>query len=212
MLEIFILTNIKDYSKINNISDNFFDVLNNNDKEIFKKLKLEKFESKFFEWIKISSDIFLKELIILCNWEFWEDYFINYDPIEYNFHSLWTQIIWESKIWEKISKIMLNIAEVTGMLNSNKLLTYSKKDDIKKKIDSSFFTLSGIIFLLYSLKQKTENNLEDLKNVKWKSEYEWQAMLLSETSITKKIELQAAIDKLEWKIELFLSTIKSLIK
>jgi len=37
-------------------------------------------------------------------------------------------------------------------------------------------------------------------------------MLLSETSITKKIELEAAIDKLETKIELFIDTIKSLIK
>jgi hypothetical protein len=37
---------------------------------------------------------------------------------------------------------MLNIAEIIGMLNSDKLLTNSKKEDIKSKIDSSLFALS----------------------------------------------------------------------
>jgi hypothetical protein len=37
-------------------------------------------------------------------------------------------------------------------------------------------------------------------------------MLLQETSISKNFELKASIDKLETKVELFISTIKSLIK
>ena len=137
---------------------------------------------------------------------------MDYDYIENNFEFLAMKIIWENKISKKINEIMLNISKITWQLNSNKLLTNTKKEEIKSKIDNSFFTLSWIIFLLYSLKKETENNLEELKQVNGKPEYEWQAMLLSETSITKKIELEAAIDKLETKIELFIDTIKSLIK
>lgn len=208
MLEIFIPQKIKNYWSINNISDNFLKIIHKS----FNDLNIEKFESAFFEWIKIKSNIFNKNLIILCNWEFWENYFMDYDYIENNFETLGIQIIWENKISNKINEIMLNIYEITLQLNSNKLLTNTKKEEIKSKIDNSFFTLSWIIFLLYSLKKETENNLKELRQVKWKVEYEWQAMLLSETSITKNIELKAAIDKLEIKIELFIDTIKSLIK
>jgi hypothetical protein len=59
---------------------------------------------------------------------------------------------------------MLNIAEITGILNSDNLLTNSKKEEILEKIRNSFFALSGVIFLLYSLKEKTDNNLDELNN------------------------------------------------
>jgi hypothetical protein len=65
---------------------------------------------------------------------------------------------------------------------------------------------------LYSLKEKTDNNLDELNNYSWKIEYEWQAVLLKETSLTKSIELKANIGKLEGKIEMFISVINKLIK
>jgi hypothetical protein len=54
--------------------------------------------------------------------------------------------------------------------------------------------------------------LSDLKKYSWKIEYEAQAMLLKETSLTKSIELKANIDKLEWKIEMFTDIISKIIK
>jgi len=210
MLEIFIPTIIKNNNlEINKISDNFLSVLKNN----FSGFKITEFSSTFFEWIKIIWKKIDEDLIILCNWEFWENYFLDYDIIDNKeIKSLWIKIIWQNKIWEEIQKIMLNIAEITGILNSNILLTNSKKEEILKKIKHSFSALSWVIFLLYSLKEKADENLEELEKYSWKIEYEWQAVLLKETSLTKSIELKANIDKLEWKIEMFISVINKLIK
>jgi len=213
MLEIFIPIWIKKQKiQINKISNKFLKVLKNS----FSGLELKKFDSTFFEWIKINSKNLDKNLIILCNWEFWENYFLDYDifsPLlsKERLGEIWTRIIWENKIWEKIQEIIINITDITWILNSNKLLTNSKKKEIIKKITSSFFTLSWIIFLLYFLKEKTKQNLQDLSNYSWKVEYEAEASLLKEISITKSIELQASIDKLEGKIEMFIEVIRKFI-
>ena len=213
MLEIFIPTWIKKQKvQINDISDNFLNVLKNS----FIDLEIINFESTFFEWIKIISKNLDENLIILCNWEFWNNYFIDYDisfpllPKE-GLGEVWIKIIWQNKIWEEIQKIMLNIAEITGILSSNNLLTNSKKEEILIKIKNSFFALSWVVFLLYSLKQKAEQNLEELENYSWKIEFEAQASLLKETSLTKSIEIKANIDKLEEKIEMFIWVISKLI-
>jgi len=213
MLEIFIPTWIKKQKvQINDISDNFLNVLKNS----FIDLEIINFESTFFEWIKIISKNLDENLIILCNWEFWNNYFIDYDisfpllPKE-GLGEVWIKIIWQNKIWEEIQKIMLNIAEITGILSSDNLLTNSKKEEILIKIKNSFFALSWVVFLLYSLKQKAEQNLEELENYSWKIEFEAQASLLKETSLTKSIEIKANIDKLEEKIEMFIWVISKLI-
>jgi len=208
MLEIFIPTWIKNQKiSINNISDNFLNSVK------ILHWKIEEFESKFFSWIKIHSKDLDENLIILCNWEFWKNYFIDFDFTKnINTKIFWVKIIWENQIWEDIQNIMLNVAEITWMLSSNILLTNSKKEEILQKIKNSFFSLSWIIFLLYSLKQKTEKNLDELNNYSWKVEYEAQASLLKENSITKNIELKANIDKLEGKIKMFISVISNLIK
>jgi len=210
MLEIFIPTLIKNNNlEINKISNNFLSVLENN----FSDFKITEFSSTFFKWIKIIWKKIDEDLIILCNWEFWKHYFIDYDIIDNKeIKSLWIKIIWQNKIWEEIKKIMLNIAEITWILSSDNLLTNSKKEEIFQKIKNSFFALSWVIFLLYSLKEKTDKNLEELENYSWKIEYEWQAVLLKETSLTKSIELKANIDKLEEKIEMFIGVISKIIK
>ena len=110
----------------------------------------------------------------------------------------------------KITNIYLDFEKIIVELKSNKLLTNTKKEQIKKRIDNVFFTLSWILFLLYELKNKTESNLDELNSYSWLIEYEWQASILSETSKTKKIELEATIIKFEDKVEMFLNTINSL--
>jgi len=209
MLEIFIPTLIKKQKiEINNLSNNFVDIL----KKSFSEIEITNFESTFFSWIKINTEILDENLIILCNWEFWENYFINYDFIKnINTQIFWIKIIWENKISDNIQKIMLNVAEITWILSSDNLLTNSKKEEILVKIKNSFFSLSGVVFLLYSLKEETEKNVDELTNYSWKIEYEWQALLLKETSITKNIELKANIDKLEGKIEMFIWVILKFI-
>lgn len=99
---------------------------------------------------------------------------------------------------EEIQSIQKNFAYITQELSSTKLLTLSKKQTIRSKIDETFFTLSGILFLLYSLKQKTLENTQLLENIDEKNiEMSAQAELLQETNKTKILEIQSQIDKFE---------------
>jgi len=208
MLEIFIPIEIKWYQKINDIRDEFLNIINTN----FDNLQIHEFDSTFFSWVLLKLDYFSEDLIVLCNWEFWENYFVDFDYLENNFDFLGVKILWENQIWDKIWEIMQDFTQITSMLNSNNLLTNSKKELIKDKVTNSFFTLSWVVFLLYSLLKETKNNIKELEEIDWKVEYEWQAMLLNETQKTKQIELQAWIDELEWKVEIFILAVKWLIK
>ncbi len=207
MLEIYIPTKIKWYLEINKIKKAFLNIIKGN----YKDLEINEFNSTFLSWVKIKSNKFLESLIILCNWEFWEYYFIDTDFQKNNFPHLWTKIISEDEIQNKIEKITKNIDFIIWELNSNKLLTNTKKEKVKEKINKTLFTLSWIIFLLYNLKEKTLQNISELSGYKWKIEYESQAKLLSEISETKEIELQASIDKLEGRIDLYIKILKRFI-
>jgi hypothetical protein len=206
MLEIFVPTIIKKFNlEINKISDNFLDVLWTNN---FYSIKLKKFNSNFFEWIKIFSKKFDKNLIILCNWEFWEDYFLDYDRIKNkNIITFWTSI-WQIKNLEKdLWKIQTNIDEILNFLKSNKLLTNTKKDEIKIKIQKIFFNLSGIAYILYENQKKLEENQKKLKDYNWLVEYESQAALLLQTTETTELKLQNSIEKFENMIKIYLETL-----
>jgi len=206
MLEIFIPCKINNSLEINKFDNSINEII----KKYFPNLELVEFESKFVNWIYLKLNKIDKDLIILLNWYFWEFYFINYDFLINNIESTGIPIIKSNIIWEKIENICSTFENIISELKSNKLLTNSKKQKIRNKIDNVFFILSGIIFLLYNLKEKTQNNINTLNSYNWEVEYEWQSSLLAETSLTKKIELQAIIDKLEWKIDLFLMTINNI--
>jgi hypothetical protein len=67
---------------------------------------------------------------------------------------------------------MEDVAEITGVLSSEKLLTNSKKELIMKKIQATFFSLSGVVFLLYRLLEKSKKNREELEKYSGEVEYE----------------------------------------
>ncbi|MDQ7022139.1 MAG: hypothetical protein Q9M97_01155 [Candidatus Gracilibacteria bacterium] len=103
MIEIFIPTLIKNQElQINKISDNFLNAI-----KIFD-LKIETFESTFFSGIKIKSKIIDKDLIILSNGEFGNNYFIDYDILENkNIITSGIKIIGQNQIGENIQKLCL---------------------------------------------------------------------------------------------------------
>lgn len=208
MLEIFVPIEIHNYGKINTISDTFLDIV----RESFPKIKIEKFDSKLFKWLHIISADFNERLIILCNGAFWDTYFVDFDYIEHNFEFLGIKIVWENKVTDNIQNITSNFTQIVADLQSKKLLTNSKKEIIKNKIDSSFFALSGVVFLLYNLLWKINTNLTELDSISAEVHYGWPAEVLAETSLTKKIEIESEIKKTEIQLELFIDAIKLLIK
>ena len=207
MLEIFIPIDVnKDYV-INNFSSKLRDLL----EEKFIDIKIENFNSNFINWFFLSTESIDIDLIILLNGEFWEFYFIDFDVLEKDVISLWIIILKPKELLNNINSINSEINQIVSDLKSNKLLTTSKKVKIRSRLDKIFFTLSGVLFLLYKLKQKTSFNIDELVSYKWKIEYEWQASILKETSKIKEIELNWMITKLELKVESFLWVINTLL-
>lgn len=206
MLEIFVPLKIKNTLDINFFSDKLKFII----KESYFGVEINEFNSNLVYWVYLKMKKLDNDLIILMNWEFWELYFVDYDFLWNFIRSLWTKILKPDDIFKNISNIYLDFEKIILELKSSKLLTNTKKKQIKNEIYKVFFTLSWIVFLLYELKVKTESNLNDLEAYSWLVEYEWQASLLSETSKTKKIELEATIIKFENKVEMFLNTIDRL--
>jgi hypothetical protein len=207
MCEIFIPERLFDKIIINNISNNFLTLIQKN----FEILEYKDFETQYCIWKSIKIKNPDQDILSLFNWEFWENYYIDYDFFKYSFETLWLQILKPESIWDNIWKISLQCNEIMQELSSIKLLTNSKKNEIHKKIEKIFFTISWILFLLYNLREKTIENLDELWNYTWEIEYEWQALLISESAQTKKIELSAQIIKFEEKSMLFYQAIEKII-
>jgi hypothetical protein len=127
-----------------------------------------------------------------------------------NLKTFWTSILKLEHIEKHLKEIEYNIDEILKRLKSDKLLTNSKKEDIRKKINEVFFTLTWILFVLYKNKDLLEENYKNLKNYKWLEEYEAQAVLLKETTKTKKIEISTNLEKFENMIEFFLESLEKI--
>jgi hypothetical protein len=211
MIEIFIPTKIKTPKSESFLIDNSPWKVT----EIIEKnfgLNISNFNSNFFEWVYIYWDDFDPDIAILLNWQFWNYYFIDYDYLKYREVEIsGTKIIKIDELSKSLSDIFWNISSIITELNSKNLLTNTKKDEIKTKITNSFFSISWVIFVLYRLLKKIQENKEMLENYTWEVQYEWQAKLINETNITKEIEIKAMIEKLENRTELFVESVGRIV-
>lgn len=206
-LEIFIPEVLFDEIRINTFSESTYSLLQKN----YKTIEKQSFRSKYCHATVLKLNKYDQDFISICNGEFWKYYFLDYDFDTQSFISSGRKILSPQMMDEEIESIQKNFAYITKELSSTKLLTLSKKQTIRSKIDETFFTLSGILFLLYSLKEKTLENTQLLENIDEKNiEMSAQAELLQETNKTKILEIQSQIDKFEWKAELFFQTIHKL--
>ncbi len=208
MWEIFIPEKIFDIIHINNIWENILQIF---EKHFWKYTK-QSFESTYCKWIKFEFEQLDQDLVSILNGEFGKFYFIDYNFDKQNIITHGKKILWIWDIWDEIKSIENKFEKIIQELSSNNLLTISKKEKIHKNIKETFFTISWILFLLYWLKQKIIENLNDLENIDDNQiELKSQAALLRENNITKKIEIQAQIYTFEAKSQLFFQTIHSLL-
>lgn len=206
-LEIFIPEVLFDEIRINTFSESTYSLLQKN----YETIEKQSFRSKYCHATVLKLKEYDQDFISICNGEFWKYYFLDYDFDRQSFISSGRKILSPQMMDEEIQSIQKNFAYITKELSSTKLLTLSKKQTIRSKIDETFFTLSGILFLLYSFKEKTLENTQLLENIDEKNiEMSAQAELLQETNKTKILEIQSQIDKFEWKVELFFQTIHKL--
>lgn len=207
-MKAFIPTVTKNNLKINFIDEQIRAFLTQMDANITD------FESNYFSWIELSFEENY-DLIIMLNGFFWENYFIDYNVFEEKNISRWHSFYDNSKIHENISKISNEISDIVKLLKSNTFLTNTKKEEIKKRIISTLVSLSGVYFIQQNLKKISEDNyneLNELKNNKHtEEEFKWQASILKEVTKTKIIELDASITKLENVLEDFLSLISDFL-
>lgn len=207
MMEVFIPIDLKyDNDKtfaINNFSKKNKDLLEKN----FDLVSKKEFNSTFFDWIFLQTKELDEDLVVFLNWVFGNFYFLDYDYFSFSLESFGTKILKIDETLNKIPEITQIFENIIWDLQSEKLLTNTKKETMKNDIRKAFLTLSGVFFVLYNLREKTIENLWELQNYNWEVEYEAEASLLSETWKTKKIELDATISSLENKLKLFLEVV-----
>jgi len=206
MWEIFIPEKIFDKICINNIQEKLLNLLEKH----FEVLEKQDFQSTYCIWKYLKIKNVNQDVFSLLNWEFWETYFVDYDFLKHDYKVSWTKILKPDNITQNIIQISAQFEDITKELLSNKLLTNSKKKDIQSKIEKIFFTISWILFLLYNLREKSQNNYKELWEYNGNIEYEGQAALISESVKTKHIELTAQIVKFEEKSEIFFQAIQKI--
>ncbi|MCP4523225.1 MAG: hypothetical protein GY828_03325 [Candidatus Gracilibacteria bacterium] len=206
MGEIFIPEKLFGKIEITKLQDNFLALLGKH----FEISEVSIFQTplctgQYFKVNRLNQDI-----LSVLNGEVGTRYFIDYDHIEGAYEVAGSSILKPSDMSENIVKISKEFEEITAQLSGDGLMTFSKKQEIKNKIENTFFTLSGILFLLYHLKNKSHQNSQELGEYDGVEEFEGQAKLLNETSKTKRVELDAQIQKFESMSEVFFKTIEKI--
>ncbi|OIP51977.1 hypothetical protein AUK10_04180 [Candidatus Gracilibacteria bacterium CG2_30_37_12] len=211
MLEIFIPTEIPDILLLHRVDSGFLALLQDN-----FVVTIRPFETRFFRGFHITSKDLTQDIVTLCNGTFGSEYFIDYDWENTHIMTLGKRFFQPDSIGQELQSITSDFDSIVRTLNSDTLLTNSKKEESIQKIQHSFFLLSGVIFNLTELLRKTREHVLELevlsRDASQKSEYQGQSALLMEPLKTKEIELTSSIVLLEQKIAMFIDVTKFLIK
>lgn len=198
MLKVFVPEKIFEKFEINHFFEkNIFWL-----EKSFANIKIENFETNFISWKYFELDEDL-DFLVFCNWLFWKKYFYDFDFTKKEIFTFWKSFYNDKNYFQDLKKISWDFEYISKELNSEKLLTNTKKDELLEKINYAFFLMSWIYFNLYILLEKTKKNIFELENIDWKTEYKATASLIIENAKTKKIELESEIIIFEKKFELF---------
>ncbi len=210
MLEIFIPTEIFEILSIHVVNSRLLSLI----KDHFSVI-ITPFESSFFRGYHIRTTSEFQDIITLCNWQFGTGYFIDYDWQNTKITTLWKRFFKPDSIGQELTTISTDFESIVQTLNSENLLTNTKKEESIKKIKNWFFLLSGVVFNLVELRRKVQDNIHELeviiKDPEQKIEYHSHGELLVEPLRTKEIELTASIETLEQKVALFIDATKHYI-
>lgn len=199
MLEIFIPTRIFDKFSINILDEKICKNLQNS----FKNLKISEISDEFISGKLLEIPNYDEDLIIFCNGFCGKFYAFDADFEKHKIESFWKVFYKNYEYFDDLQKIEKQIFEIKNFLESEKLLTNSKKTEILETIKYIFFLLSILYFHIFSLLAKTQKNISELSEKSWKSDLDATANLLLESAKTKEIELESARLNLENYIKNF---------
>lgn len=210
MFEIFVPINLKWVIHLQNFPNNLNPIIK---REFW--LEWNFFDSNLLDWFYISWDHHIDELIVVCNGLFGSMYFLDYDWQKNNIEILGNPIMKPDKFSLEISKITQDFEKIKDILKSENLFTNSKKDEVISKIKKIYFTLSWLIFNLFNLLKKIQQNIKDLDDInddkRVSVDFWGNSLLFKESLLTKEIELKNQIETLENKTTLFIEATKKIL-
>lgn len=204
MLTIFVPTKIFDEFSLNTTrKENLQSIIAN-----FSDIKITDFQSSYISGKVLQNPVYDEDLIIFANGEYGKKYFYDADMTQESIKAFGHYFYRDNGYFSDLKNIEKEIFEIKNVLESKNLLTNSKKTELREKIIWIFFLLSGMYFNIFTLLEKTNQNMRELQNIDGKAEFEGTAELIIETAKTKKIELEASLGTFENHIRHFYDTIK----
>lgn len=167
---------------------------NNEFEENIKKLWIKKDVIDIFglKWIYINEKNFedIKDILPLMNWMFWKYYFIDSCIWDDNI-ILWKNIFDVEYDEKKLKDITENIENIKKDINSDKLITRTKKEEYFETIKESIYLIISFLIKTYFILTDTIENKEELEKIINSSsieEFKANAYLINEVWF-QKIEL-----------------------
>ncbi|PZM83592.1 hypothetical protein DLH72_03630 [Candidatus Gracilibacteria bacterium] len=204
MFKIFIPTEIFDDFSLNFLNENNLKSLANN----FENLKITDFHTKYISGKILENPLYDEDLIIFANGEYGKKYFYDADFTQENIPAFGYYFYKDNGYFSELKNIEKEIFEIKRILESKNLLTKSKKEMFLDRIIWIFFLLSGMYFNIFTLLEKTNQNIRELQNIDGKPEFEGTVELIIEAAKTKKIELESSLQSFENHISSFYEIIK----
>lgn len=149
------------------------------------------------------------EIILpILNWLVWKYFFYSWIDLDINEKYIyWKNILDfeynEKQVQENNDKILL----IQKELNSNLLITNSRKEEYAKFILNAIYDIGWFLIKTYFLIDEIIINKKELQNIlnnpNWLQEYKAQAKLLDETSLNKFEVIKIRFDSLNLELQYF---------
>lgn len=154
-----------------------------------------------------------KKILPILNWLVWKYFFYKWDSFKY---SLWKNTL-DFEFDEKlILKSSWDILEINNFLNSNNLLTNSKKEDFSKSILDSLYNIWWFLIKTYFMMDEIIENKNDLQKIiddkEIFYEYKSQALLLDSVAFDKLDLIKTRFDMLNLQLNSFADILNKYFK
>jgi len=184
--------------------------------ENIKKLWIDKKIIDIFglKWVYINKK-YIKDILPLINWMFWKYYFIDSSSLDDDI-ILWKNIFDIKYNGKEIKDIENKIEYIKKEINSDKLITRSKKEEYTNTIKENIYVISSFLIKTYFLLTSAIENKEELKKIinnrSSPEEFKANAYLINEIWFNKIELLSTRFEITSEQLKYFSSIMKECFK